>query len=394
MKSLITIILIGLSAITSAAQEDSFDRLVEKIVATNPELAKLKASNAVESEAIKSENNLSDPEIEFTHQWGQHGIGTKWGIDLQQSFDWPGVYSARRRAGDAARRAKEIEYAVKRNDVAYEARCGITEAFYARKLMQLQQHQLDIIDSLQKVYSRGAERGEVSLLDVNKLKIERIRVGSRLTDAVAAYNDALGKLSQLSCAAAIDGIEDIAEYPSKKLLPASVYIKRAIDNSPVLALTRAQEKVEAENLSVINKSTVPGFSVGYMHEYELGEHFNGLKIGMTIPFFSNRHKKSEIAARKELIRLERTTNELKIESDISFDCKSVMRLDSDIAAYTEALTANDNPRLLGIALNARHITLVDYLTEMSYFLEAAEALIDLQLKRQLIMNRLERYCDR
>ena len=390
MKSLISIFILTAGSMSIAAQ-NNFDHIINQIIDGNPELAVVRSRNSLESATLEPENNLADPEIEFTHQWGQKGIGTKWGIDASQSFDWPGLYAARKKANAANRTVFEKEYEVRRNEVIYEARCGVTDAFFARKKVMLQTHQLNIIDSLQKIYEKGASKGEVSMLDVNKLKIERIRIASRLTDANLAYEDAMAKLLTLSGGKKIPDIDGNGEYPTESLLPTSVYLSRAADSSPYMHLAMAQDKAADEALDVNQKSNLPGFNVGYMHEYELGEHFNGIKLGMTLPFFSNRHKKEVIIAQKELIKSELSAKQTEIESGIKTDCRMVSRLDGDIASFIEALTTNDNPRLLGIALSARHITLIQYLTEMNYFLEAAENLIDLQCQREQIMNRLLRY---
>lgn len=390
MKKLYILIFCAAVSLNVFAQ-NKLDRIIESIVASNPELAALKAQTAVDVASLAPENNLTDPEVEFTHQWGQKGIGTKWGIDASQSFDWPGLYSSRKKANEAVRHALEMEYEVKLNEVKYEARCGLTDAFFARKKIMLQTHQLNIIDSLQKIYDKGASRGEVSLLDVNKLKIERIRVAAKLTDAQIAYDNAVGKLQLLSKGNIAESLPGLDEYDSPTLLPASVYISRAVESSPYIGLSEARRKANDAQLDVNRKAGLPGFSVGYMHEYELGDHFNGVKIGMTLPVFSNRHKKEVLLAQQELNNVDLENKLAEIETDINSDCSKIIRLDKDINSYIEVLTTNDNPRLLGIALGARHITLIQYLTEMNYFLDAAECLIDLQVQREQIMNRLLRY---
>ena len=51
----------------------------------------------------------------------------------------------------------------------------------------------------------------------------------------------------------------------------------------------------------------------------------------------------------------------------------------------------DNIRLLDRAFDARHISLLDYISDLIYFTEAAGNYIDLKLERLIIVASLDRY---
>lgn len=390
MKNKILTLLLTSFAI-SANAELKIQPIIDSVLNHNSELSTMRARIAAEKASFASVNNLDDPEVEFSHQWGQKGIGNKWEIEASQSFDWPGLYTARTRAGNAALQAMDAEYSARRNELAYEVRCAITDGAFAIKKVKLIERQLELFDSLQVVVQNGADKGEISILDVNKLKIERLRLKSRYDESWLSFEEAYAKLTSLAGGMALNDVSDFTEYPEMPLLSSTIYIERAKATSQDLAYSRALDQAENANLEVVKKSALPGFTVGYTHEYEMGDHFNGLKVGVTLPIFSNRHKRAEIVARKEVIADRIRGKEAEIEGEIKGDCRTVSSLDREIAAYRDVLRSNNNPRLLKIAYEARHISLMDFLLEMNYFIEAEESLIDLQLRREQIMNRLLRY---
>lgn len=390
MKNKILTLLLSSFAIAANA-ELKIQPIIDSVLSHNSELSTMRTQIAAEKAAFASTNNLADPEVEFSHQWGQKGIGNKWGVEASQSFDWPGLYSARTRANEAALQAMEAEYLARRNELAYEVRCAITDGAFAMKKVELIERRLQLYDSLQVVFQNGADKGEISILDVNKLKIERLRLKSRYDESWLSFEEAYAKLTTLAGGLAMNDVSEFSDYPEMQLLSSAVYIERAKASSPDLAYARSLNQAENVNLDVVKKSGLPGFTVGYTHEYEMGDHFNGFKVGVTLPLFSNRHKRAEIMARKEVIADRIRGKESEIEGEIKGDCRTVNALDREIAAYRDVLKSNDNPRLLKIAYEARHISLMDFLLEMNYFIEAEESLIDLQLRREQIMNRLLRY---
>ena len=106
----------------SAGYGEDYDAAIDSIVSNNRALAARRAALEGDRLSLAAENNLSDPEVEFEHQWGQGHIGNKWSVSVSQSFDWPGLYKRRaevaRSGADAFRLLYEAEAADLRLRVA------------------------------------------------------------------------------------------------------------------------------------------------------------------------------------------------------------------------------------------------------------------------------------
>ena len=79
----------------SAGYGEDYDAAIDSIVCNNRALAARRAALEGDRLSLAAENNLSDPDVEFEHQWGQGHIGNKWSVSVSQSFDWPGLYKRR-----------------------------------------------------------------------------------------------------------------------------------------------------------------------------------------------------------------------------------------------------------------------------------------------------------
>lgn len=397
MKIRISILLIiaALSQNTPAVAspaDSTFSDIVSVIAGNNPDLRLSQMNAASERASLATANNLSDPEVEFSHQWGQKGVGNKWSIGVSQSFEWPGVYGAWSRITRNA--ARYLDYAVdeKSRQVRFEIRQALIELIGSRQQLALSESMLQRIDSLSAVYQRGADLGEISRLDINKLKIELIAAERRVGEARLGVMTAIETVNRLnggvSCGELLENLHD---FPCQTLRPLTYYLDCALESNPTLLLGRSQIDTESLRLSAIRQSMFPGFSIGYSHDYEIGDHFNGFKLAVTIPVFSQRGKLTEARSRISALQTDLSAAEIGIRSQLVGEYQKIEQLDKEISSYQSVLNDSDNMRLLSLALHAGHITLMEYLLQANYFLEARSTLIDLQRQRAQAMSSIHQW---
>ena len=211
----------ALSAATavSAQSADAFSAISDSIVSNNI-LAKYNLSkHRSDSLALLADNNLSDPEIEFSHLWGQKGVGNKWSVGVSQSFEWPSVYSSRRKEIASAAEALAFELDASRIDIRQQVTSALIDYVYASKLIDLNASIVSNIDSLSALYSRGFDLGEVTRLDINKLRIERISAAKGLSEARSRLDEAVARLSALNGGSLPRQLMTLNSYPDRMLGP-------------------------------------------------------------------------------------------------------------------------------------------------------------------------------
>lgn len=393
MKRAITTLLIGVSlTISIAAQNERFNYCVDFITSNNETLKADSINTQSQILSLQQKNNLTDPELDLSHQWGQRGIGNKWSVGVSQSFEWPGVYSARKKQINAEVEALIQNLSAQENELRMNIRNALIEYIYTRKLIALYNDQLARIDSLIIIYNRGAELGEISKLDVNKLKIERIAASRQLNEAQNTLTGHQQTITNLNggkdCS---NELATLSDFPNVEPGNVNDYIQTAQIHDPsIQALTMQSEAIRHES-NVVRQSYIPSFSVGYSHDYELGDHFNGVSIGLTLPIFSNRKKKSEIASRRTFIETTQEIVQSEIHNEIKTLYRQVVNLDTEINQYRAVIEDKDNIRLLNMALDAGQITLIDYLQQVNYFQQAQADYIGIERQRAIYMSQLCRW---
>ena len=127
---------------------------------------------------------------------------------------------------------------------------------------------------------------------------------------------------------------------------------------------------------------MPGFSVGFAHETEGDENFNGFSLGITLPFFSQRHKTQAATLQAESIGFE---NDAAVSSRLAEYISArarAMAASEAIEAYRPVVT-DENFALLQKAL--------DFIQEENYFLRARQSYLDAQFDYHTALAELMRY---
>ena len=389
MKKIYSLVLIFF-ALTSVAQD--YDTLLKTIVANNPDIAAMEASIESEVLSIKSENNLLDTDIDFEHQWGPKEAGNKWSVGISQGFEWPGVYSERRKAAQSATDAMTFLKRSNYLDKLLEVKLLFIDIVNTRKNIAIMDEVLNHMTQLKEKYHNGYHQGEVTILDVNKIDIEHISVSRRCNELRTQLTILKNSLTALNggkdCSAIIATLND---YPQDMILSEDDYVEMIKQNDPMLGYNSFMTKSQASTAKAAKLKNLPGFSLGYLHVNELGTHFNGFKIGLSLPLFSNRNK---VAASKALLRSlenEETSVEVAKLSAMYSDRAKVLTLHKEMAEYRPVFEDSNNIALLKKALDGGEISLLTYLQEVNYFLSAQREYMDVVYQYHYSLARLNRY---
>lgn len=376
----------------SALSAQNYNELITSVVANNPEIAALEA--AIESDllSLKSENNLPETDVEFEHQWGQKDVGNKWSIGISQGFEWPGVYVARRQAAKSASEA--MQYLNRSNylDKLLEVKLLFIDIVNTRQNIKVMTEVCDHMAQLKSKYHDGYRQGEVSILDVNKIDIEHIAVSRRCNELAnqmtVLENSLLAMNGGKDCS---EILAKLNEYPQDMILSEDDYTRLIKQYDPQvnynLLMTRSQTSVA----KAARLKNLPGFSLGYMHVNELGEHFNGLKIGISLPLFSNRNKTKAAKAMLQSMEYDQANIEVSRLSTMYSDRAKALTLLREVNDYKPVFEQSNNIALLKKALDGGEISLLTYLQEVNYFLQAQQEYMDVVYQYHYTLARLNKY---
>ncbi len=384
--------LCGLLALASYAGQ--FDEALTTLVANN--LAPRAEALRLEAEALnqEAENILASPEAEFSRVWGSNAeVGNKWALSVSQSFDWPGVYAARREAARNGRTAAQYIREATLLDTRAEARQLLLEVIHLRQVLDMHRELAARIDSMVVLYRKGAEEGTETRLDYNKTVLERIAIHKELHTLEAQQAELEMRLQDFNGGKDPSGILAMVgdEYPAAPALPSAPGIEVVRQRDPAYAAAKAQSDAAKSLAKVENRSKWPGFSVGYVHETELGGNFDGFSIGITFPSFSAGKKARAARLEADAAMLDAEMQVIKVAAGMRGDLRRAAYLREVIEEYAPVIHDTENVRLLRKAYEAGQITYLTYIEESNYFISARRDYLDTLFEYHSLLASLARY---
>lgn len=389
MKKIIATAILSLIIPTINAQTQSFDDVVAQMLASNPAIKELTHGAEAEIQEMKAENILEGPELEGFHKWGNLG-DRKYGVSISQGFDWPGLYSARRQMI----RNNESALGLLRNatvtDKKVEARSLLIDLVNSKRNISILERIDTIMIDLAKYYDAAYKSGQVSILDKNKIDIEIIRLGRRLTEEKNQHGNIIASIYDF-CGSDLIGtaIDQLNSYPDAMLLSADDYKKLAEESDPYMAYLKQIAEVNKSRGKVASRSALPSFSLGYEWEREEGQNFNGFNVGVKFASWSNKNSRAAVVASGLENDVKIASQSKKLMTDIDNDHSTALDLIKQIDKFETALNGNHNELLLK-ALKGGQINMLDYIQEVNFYLEAELDLENMRHEYQLALSRLNR----
>lgn len=393
MKRTLLTIAAAAAAFTGANATD-FNKAMNLLVSNNLE-AKVAAQRSLsEVEALKAENALAGPEAEFSRVWGNNPeIGNKFAISVSQGFDWPGLYAARRKAANMAESALEFLNASAMLDARRDARLLLLDFIHNSQLLNLQNKYASRLDSMEAYYKRAAEEGLETRLDYNKTVLERIRVHRELHQLERDRDALIVRIQAFNGGVSPNEVISLVgnEYPKIERAKLSSILSQVEERDPGYAAVLLQSEAARQRVKVEKLSALPGFSIGYEHETEIGGGFNGFSIGINLPSWSRKHSRKAALLEAELAQKDAELALLQRKSELEADMAQLDYYEHAIAEYAPIVEDNAPIELLRKAFVAQQITLLNYMDEENYFLQAHREYLDLVYEYQQAVARLMYY---
>lgn len=377
------------SLFTVSAQSD-FDKAVNIILTKNYELLISEEENEIEVINLKSENNLPETEVSFSHRWGNLN-STKLGVEVSQGFDWPGLYHSRGKEVDLTKSAIKQLQVSRILDKQTQARIMIIDYIAARKKVALAEEVAENMKQLSSFYDRAYEHGEVNILDRNKVRVEYVRAKSALTTANNERENALAAIiAECEDNRIIPILNSIESFPEQPVFTEEKYEEVIKSADPMLEYYRNMERVAAQKRKTAKLGYFPSFSLGYGFEREEGQNFHGFNIGLGLPIFSNRNKTKAAEVLQTQFSNNLLNEQLRQISKMRATLSDIKLLDSTISDFSEIFKDKSQIQLLKKAFEGGEINLFTYLSDLSFFTEAEFDYLDARATRARLVTELNK----
>lgn len=390
-KQVISLLLISLN--TAFVSASDFETVLNKIVANNLTIKYADSERDASIMEMKAENTLEAPEITYENLWGAGHLGDKRNFSISQSFDWPGVYRARseaiRKSETAMNFLRESELLSLKMDV----RLLLINIIYTKQKLKATEEICRDLRQLSDAYKKAVEMGNETRLDYNKSLIERISAERKLKTFQGELALLVSSLKVLNGGESVAGLlEELGEdYPEVELSSLKPDLETIREKDPSQAAIRASIEAQRSLVKVENRSLLPGFSVGYLHEWEMGDIFNGFSVSISLPFISGKKKSKAAEMKLKSFELEEDMSLIKIFNELKGEYDNACALKEMIDEYRPAACDDSNIKLLKKALEMHQINFLTYIQEVNFFLTAHEDFHETLYQYQLSIAKLQRY---
>lgn len=382
-----------LSLLPTVAFASDFDDVLNTVMSNNLSIKYAVADNAASLEELKAENTLEAPEFSYENLWGAKGIGDKRNFSISQSFDWPGVYAAR---SEAIRKSETAMQYLRESavlDTRMEIRTTLIDIINVRQRIATTQKVCDALAKMSEYYKKAVAEGNETRLDYNKAVIEHINSVRELKSLKSEQSLLLASLKALNGGKDVDSLADKLgyRYPRVKLESLRPDRETLRMKDPAVAASRAAIDAQKSLVKVEKRSLLPGFSVSYLHEWEMGDNFNGFSVSITLPFLTQRRKAKAAQMRLDAQSFEQEMNLIKIASELEGEYQTAYDLRELLREYRGVMDDDSNFELLKKALDAGQINFLTYMQELNYFLTARRDFLEAHYRFHLALARLQRY---
>jgi cobalt-zinc-cadmium efflux system outer membrane protein len=374
----------------AAAQELRRITLDEALILFQRDNLGLRLARAVAAEAAAVARQVAaypNPTLTATRESLASGSYTESYVNLSQRLEWPPTRAARRESADALAAAERARLEADSAALAFEVKAAYVAAAGA-ELVEL------ALSRVATVFREGERRaqdrldeGDISLYDVKRIRLERVRYESFLADAQLDAADARRTLTLLVAPAA-EGAE-LAPADAISGVPPAV----TPDMSPETALVNRREIAAAEArlesavaaTSTTGRERIPEVTAtgGYKTQSD-GSSGAFLGASLPLPLWDRRAGAidaagTRVSAAESMLALTR----LRVENDVLRAVSAHRSLARRAEMLSEGMSA-DAGELLDVALVAYEegeMELMELLDAADAFREAR--LAEVRLRRDL-----------
>jgi outer membrane protein TolC len=387
MKNLLIIIAIMTGG--SVFAQNSFDNALTEIERNNTALKALKE----DIEAQKLENKtgiyLPNPEVEFNYLWGNpNNIGNRNDINVSQKLDFPTITGMKRRIADNRNALLELQYKSERLNVMLQARQYCIDVIYYNALKHELDSRLEHAEIIAGGYKNRLDNGDANILEYNKVQLNLATVKGEIANIETERSSILANLKRLNGGVALS-VND-AVYPDVTL-PDNFDEWFAISEqkNPVLEYVRQEVEIAKKQVALNRAMSLPDISAGFMREKVVGEAYQGISIGISIPLWENKNKVRQAKAAVKASETKAADSKLQFYEYLQGLYGRAKALQATAINYRQSLSSLNSTELLKKALDAGEISLLDYIVEIGLYYNTVNLRLETERELQKTFAEIE-----
>ncbi|MBW8334185.1 MAG: TolC family protein [Prolixibacteraceae bacterium] len=390
MKRIILIISISVFSYHLFAQ-NTVDQVLAEVEKNNTTLIAIRKSVDAEKIGNKTGIFLQNPEVAFNYLWGSPSvIGTRTDFSVSQTFDFPTAYGFRNQISDLKNEQKELEYEKQLMDIRLKTSLICFDLIYANALQEKLTKRVGYAQSIAKSYQQKFEAGETNILEYNKAQLNLLNISKELESIEIERNALLSELTGLNGGQTIDftrKVFQITELPDD----FEQWYLLAEQKNQAFGWLKKEIEIGQKQTGLNRAMSLPKLQTGYMSESVVGQQFQGVTVGLTIPLWENKNKVKYAEANSQALESIAADNKIQFYNHLKAVHTKTIALQKNVSEYRSNLLSYDSSELSKKALDQGEISLIEYLMDFSLYYESLNNLLELERNLNKTMAELKRY---
>ena len=346
-----------------AQSMESIDSVLAAVERNNLELRALQQSNEASRLEIQSQNNLQqDLSVSYSPFFtrGYDGVSSS-ELVVSMGFDFPSQYVSRGKSGKLQTQALDMQYALQRRDILLQAQLLCLDLVRLNQEKELLDTRMANADELLALMEKRFSEGGANIIEVNKVKMERMNVRTLAAQNEAARQNALQSLRAMNGNIPVELLA--AEYPAvSDIVDYDEFYAEVMATDAGILSAEASVDAAAQEIKVNRQNWLPKFEVGYRRNTAMTEASHGFLVGASLPIFSSRNKTKIAEARHTAAQSELENARLQAETQLQSRYNELQQIRSAVQTYDVPLMHSTLDALKSAVL-AGQMSVIDYYVE-------------------------------
>ena len=339
----------------------------------------------------KTGNSLYNPTVEYDYLQGTPAnAGNQTDIVITQSFDFPTVYGKKNQLAKELTNQADFELKAANQTLLFEAKKVCIELVYRNKLQLPLTKRKEATAKWLAHFKKKLEVGDGTILDINKAEIQLLEIKKQFQDnasAVAKLNEQLTSLNGGNLLVITD-----VTYFDIPVIPDFETLEKEIDAHDYLKKKLELEKVIAQKQMDVSKAmALPKMEVGYHYQGILGQTYNGIHTGVSLPLWESRNTVKLQKAKMTFAESVLTDHTNEHYYEIKQLYGRYESLKSILDEYQYIYQSVAPMPLLDKALAAGQISVLEYFVELNYYNDSYNSFLKIEKEYYEVVATLLKY---
>lgn len=388
-KHIISLVFISLTSSLSA--QNSINEVLVSIEQNNKSIAAAEQYVQAKNLENRTGNTPDNPSLSADYMIGKPTSGgNQFDFLAIQSFDFPTAYIHKGNLADERETLLQIELEEMKQNVMFEAKVLCLELVYLNQFKQILNKRIITSQGIVNNYQIKYDAEQISGLELNKAKIQLLSNKSKLRSIESLIVVAHEKLTELNGGNPLTITDTL--YPDLIVVPEFEALNDSIEsNDPRRKWYNQQSEVFQTQVKLNRSLALPQIETGYHYQTVLGQTFNGVHLGLTIPLWQSKNTVKSSQAYVEMNNFQTEDHKTEHYYYIRQLYEKHLNLQATIIEYKSVLGELNSEEILYQSLELGEIDFITYALELEYYYKAKDELLSLEKEHQMVVAELFKY---